>query len=187
MKERERERERERETLGDLCQVFQTHWTTTFHFFLSHWQWGTHIEQTSFIPSSVAKIGWIDILEMCRSSASFRMDEWQSSSITADTVLMLTYVHLWVSPPTCTISADSALPSANGWIMQRFILESTFQQSDLTLSVFLISRKNFYGTMFGGNIHFFVSWATHYLETHIFSHAHYPRSDIKNLVSEKIF
>ncbi len=96
----------------------------------SAWRkWGTYVEQTCFISSTFVKMHQIDILEMCRSSASFRMDEWQSFSITADTVLMLTSVATDLSLPlTCSISADFLL-SANVWTIQSFILESLFHQS----------------------------------------------------------
>ncbi len=77
----------------------------------SAWKnWGTHIKQTHFFPSSFVKTCWIDILRMCRSSVSFRMGEWQSSSITTDIELMLTSVMTVLGlPPTCSISTDSLL------------------------------------------------------------------------------
>ncbi len=84
--------------LGDLCHIFQTHWTTTLHFF-SLEKMRNHVEQMRFIPSSFVKMRRINILRMCRSSASFWMDEWQSYSITDNTVLMLTSVMTVLSIP----------------------------------------------------------------------------------------
>ncbi len=101
---------------------------------------------------------WIDILGMCRPSASFRTDEWRFSSIT-----------------TYLISADSAIhkcsmPSANDRIKQSAILESLFQQSDHFHFQYFLSRAKFYRvTLFGRNIHFLVYVATHCLKTHIIS------------------
>ncbi len=92
----------------DLCQIFWTHWTMMLHFFGQQEMTNSHWTKTHFISSSFVKMRWIPILKMCRSSANFWMDEWQYSSITADTALMLTYITTVLSlPPICSISVDS--------------------------------------------------------------------------------
>ncbi len=71
-------------------------------------EWGTRVVQTCLIPSSFVEMCWTDILEMCKSSAGFWMDGWQSYSITTDTVLMLISITIVLSlPPKYSISADS--------------------------------------------------------------------------------
>ncbi len=73
-----------------ICARLSKHTEQWCSISLTQRKWGTHIEQMRFILSSFVKMCWIDIFETCWSSAGFRMDEWQSSSITTDYVLMLT-------------------------------------------------------------------------------------------------
>ncbi len=84
--------------------------------------WGTHIEQTHFIPNSFVKMHRIDILVMCRLSNTFWIDVWGSSKTTTNTVLMLTSVTTVLSrPPLYLISADS-LPSVNALCHLRLVV-----------------------------------------------------------------
>ncbi len=127
------------------------------------------IEQTHLISGSLVKMHWIAILGMCRSSASFQMDEWQSSSITADTVLMMTSITTVLSLlPKYPISADSA--SANAlchlWMVESCKVHFRKPLSKewlFSLSIFLIHTK-FYSV-----IHFLAYMVTHCLETNIIS------------------
>ncbi len=121
--------------LGDLRQIFQTDWMTTIHFF--GWkQWGTLVEQTYFIQPFFVKMCWIDFLGMCRSSVSFQMDEWQSSSIITDTV-DVNICHNNSQPPICMLNFSRLLRCVNALchlriveLLQSFILGSLFQQSE---------------------------------------------------------
>ncbi len=112
--------------------------------------------------------------QMCRSSASFRIDEWQSFSIITDTVLMWTSVTTVLGvPPTYSNSADYAVskcfkPSANSPAKFHFGKLLPTEQS-FPLLIFLSRTKFCSTTLFGQTIHFLVYTVTHCLEPHIIS------------------
>ncbi len=68
----------------------------------------THEEHILFIPNSLVKILRTDIRDMCSWSAMARIERWQSSSMTAVTLLMLIFVQTDFSlPPQGFNSLDS--------------------------------------------------------------------------------
>ncbi len=106
--------------LGDSHQIF---WTTEWRRYFSYAlrKWGTYIEQMRFIAYFFVKMCGIDILWMCRLSASFQMDEWPSSLTTTDTVLISTSIMtVLILSPIWSISADS-LQSVNALCHLRMI------------------------------------------------------------------
>ncbi len=77
-----------------------------------------------FHSNFFVKMRWIDILGMCRSCAIFQINEWRSSSITIDTVSMLTssttVLHLL---PISSISENS-LPSVKALLCHLIMIKS---------------------------------------------------------------
>ncbi len=125
---------REKAWILGVCVIFSEHTEQWWSISLAQRKRGTHIEQISFIPMSFVKMRWIGILRCVSHLPAFK----QMDDSPLQSPLTLCWCWLCHNSSQFSVSRLSAqfqqtavrecsMASANGRIMQSFILENFFQ------------------------------------------------------------